>query len=192
MTKDKCSKCGSLKDVRSKLCRVCAFPGRYKHKANGYIYILVNEILPSGKHKHIAEHRVIMEKLLGRKLEPQEEVDHINGVRDDNRPENLRLMKNKGMHQKIHKPKGYNKGPLAVGWIDGRSLVQKNCKFCGKKFLPTSRKKGEGLYCSKICAYKGRTIPRNKCLICGKPSPRARRKFCSNPCYQIYRIQKDS
>lgn len=42
-----------------------------------------------GKYK--LEHRVVMEELLGRSLLPGESVHHINGVRHDNRPENLEL-----------------------------------------------------------------------------------------------------
>lgn len=48
------------------------------------------------------EHRVVAERMLGRKLNPGEIVHHIDGDKRNNDPENLIVMKNQSEHLEWH------------------------------------------------------------------------------------------
>jgi len=77
--------------------------GNKKYTSKGYILILLPFHPFSSKRGYVREHRLMMEKYLGRYLKREEVVHHENDIRDDNRIENLRLFSNQGKHNKFHR-----------------------------------------------------------------------------------------
>lgn len=84
--------------------------GGRRYNGQGYVLIYCPEHprateKPNGK--YIREHIIVAEKKIGRFLKYGEVVHHINGIRDDNRPENLVVLKNSSLHTKrFHSTKG--------------------------------------------------------------------------------------
>ena len=82
------------------------------------------------KGKIIKEHRLLMEKYLGRRLKPfpMEVVHHKNGIRHDNRIQNLELL-SQSEHFRDHRL-----GAFVVDWKSikvplGKQLSKWNCHY---------------------------------------------------------------
>jgi uncharacterized protein (DUF1330 family) len=54
------------------------------------------------QHGYVKEHHLVIERKLGRYIKRGEVVHHINGIRNDNRIENLMLFKSNSDHMKWH------------------------------------------------------------------------------------------
>ena len=113
-----CGYCGKERWVqrvggraRWEYCRVCAqiynrhspsgsshynWKGGVTRQGNGYLMQMVDRDSPywnmvKTRSKQVLQHRLVMAKHLGRCLESNEIVHHLNGIKDDNRFENLVL-----------------------------------------------------------------------------------------------------
>lgn len=100
----KCSVCGKqLKVMLAKTCilhrPVRAKKARIMH--NGYYLVYMPSHPFAGSNGYVKEHRVIMEKHLGRILGTGELIHHKNHIPTDNRISNLMVV-GKTEHQHIH------------------------------------------------------------------------------------------
>jgi hypothetical protein len=111
-------------------------------RADGYVYY--QDVYEDGRKATIYAHRLVMEKILGRKLRPGELVHHKNGNPSDNRKRNLKLT-TRGTHPGLH--------------AKGIEMVEVTCLGCGKKvekvarFVRHNRNQGKpGPFCSRTCS----------------------------------------
>ena len=76
--------------------------GRRKVNREGYILVYCPSHPYAGWGGMVLEHRLVMERHIGRTLMPAEVVHHINGNRSDNRIENLMLFSGQNDHTSFH------------------------------------------------------------------------------------------
>lgn len=131
----------------------------------GYVYVYAPDH-PKAYGNRYYEHIIVAERKLGRYLVEGETVHHINGIKDDNRPDNLVVCATWNEHRKHHRKHKYFSiknipFPRIVGErivIEGkrRSYAARVCQRCGKLFWSISCKKAK--FCSRSRLFLG-----NKC-----------------------------
>lgn len=119
----KCPQCGkTFKTTRNKFCcKECAvkFMKINKiNKKNGFWYENGYKVLYVEGDKSIKEHIKVMQDFIGREINKNEIVHHINEIKDDNRLENLQLM-TKGEHSSLHRKKEIE---------NGKKLFKRSCE----------------------------------------------------------------
>lgn len=68
----------------------------------GYVYMRIKHHPYANANSSVLEHRLVMEKFLGRYLKPEEVIHHLNEIKDDNRIENLFLFATARDHNHFH------------------------------------------------------------------------------------------
>lgn len=123
--------------------------GESKHQ-QGYRLIYAPNHPNRTIHNYIMEHRLVMERHLNRLLRRDEVIHHLNGIRSDNRLENLELL-SASEHTKRHPPDRWR-----VLWVD------KTCLNCKEVFKITSlvNKNTRRKYCSQKCYHESRVTRR--------------------------------
>lgn len=155
--KKKCQNCGEDFNAARSTSKYCSRPcswanngGQNKKEVswwkNSKGYIEGRIWIDESTQIRVKQHRWVAEGILGRPLRIDEDVHHINGIKDDNRPENLSVLMH-GDHTKVtNSEREYRTGyklKISQEERNNRSMRAVNMRLAeiGRKAIST--KKGE-------------------------------------------------
>lgn len=116
-----CFECGKLFRPARSTSKYCSRPCMWANNGGGNKkpitwwknqkgYIEGRLWLADGTQIRIKQHRWIVMGIIGRALEDWEDVHHINGIKDDNRPENLKIISHSNHSKITNSQREYKKG----------------------------------------------------------------------------------
>lgn len=126
-----CSDCRRPKSRTGLRCKPCSklgprnphWTGGVTKHCRGYVVLTRPDHPNADSNGQIFEHRVIMEQVLGRLLDPVEVVHHKNGLKDDNRPENLELFDSQSEHMIFENEERIERRCLYYLWLTISAVI---------------------------------------------------------------------
>jgi hypothetical protein len=102
------------------------------------------------KHKKFLVHRLLVQHFKPDIWKPELDVDHINGIRTDNRLENLRMVTHQENHQNQGMYKTNTSGHKNISYIKRCKLWQFQKMIAGNKYLKYFNTLDEALEFKKV------------------------------------------